>query len=168
MEKMAITTPPPPPVNRSRGEVVAPPASAPRPASATPLLTVPTTLQPSAVAQVQPSVAQSALKTALQAPSELTPEEAPQAERALTASENLELAATAEKLNAAVAIAQRSIQFAVHEETGRTIITVSDKETGEEIRTIPPETLLRVAEHIEEILSDKVDALRGLLINHEV
>ncbi|OUS11606.1 hypothetical protein A9Q89_08620 [Gammaproteobacteria bacterium 53_120_T64] len=86
----------------------------------------------------------------------------------MTASENLELAATAEKLNAAVAIAQRSIQFAVHEETGRTIITVSDKETGEEIRTIPPETLLRVAEHIEEILSDKVDALRGLLINHEV
>jgi flagellar protein FlaG len=41
---------------------------------------------------------------------------------------------------------QRSLQFHVDEESGRTIITVIDKETEEVIRQIPPEEVLTLAE----------------------
>ena len=39
-------------------------------------------------------------------------------------------------------LAQTSIAFSQHEETGRTVIRVSDKDTGEEIRTIPRKSSL--------------------------
>jgi len=41
---------------------------------------------------------------------------------------------------------QRSLQFHVDEDSGRTIITVIDKETDEVIRQIPPEEVLTLAE----------------------
>lgn len=41
---------------------------------------------------------------------------------------------------------QRSLQFHVDEDSGRTIITVIDKETEEVIRQIPPEEVLTLAE----------------------
>ncbi|MEQ8231003.1 MAG: flagellar protein FlaG [Gammaproteobacteria bacterium] len=41
---------------------------------------------------------------------------------------------------------QRSLQFHVDEESGRTIITVIDKQTEEIIRQIPPEEVLSLAE----------------------
>ncbi len=41
---------------------------------------------------------------------------------------------------------QRSLQFHVDEDSGRTIITVIDKETEEIIRQIPPEEVLTLAE----------------------
>lgn len=41
---------------------------------------------------------------------------------------------------------QRALQFHIDENSGRTIITVIDKETDEIIRQIPPEDVLSVAE----------------------
>ncbi|MEQ8662361.1 MAG: flagellar protein FlaG [Gammaproteobacteria bacterium] len=41
---------------------------------------------------------------------------------------------------------QRSLQFHVDEDSGRTIITVIDKQTEEVIRQIPPEEVLSLAE----------------------
>ena len=41
---------------------------------------------------------------------------------------------------------QRSLQFHVDEDSGRTIITVIDKETEEVIRQIPPEEVITLAE----------------------
>jgi len=52
----------------------------------------------------------------------------------------------------------KSLQFSVDESTGRTVIKVVDKDTGEVIKEIPPEETLRLAEKIEEmsgILFDK-------------
>lgn len=50
------------------------------------------------------------------------------------------------------------ISFTIHKETGRTIIKITDKETDELIREIPPEELLDLAAKIHEmvgILFDK-------------
>ena len=44
---------------------------------------------------------------------------------------------------------QRSLQFSVDEHSGRTIITVIDKETEEIIRQIPPEEVVALAEHLD-------------------
>ncbi|OUS10623.1 hypothetical protein A9Q90_00655 [Gammaproteobacteria bacterium 54_18_T64] len=167
MEKLAINTFTPPP-NRPRGEVVAQEVSAQRQENTPPLVSLPAPTAPVAASSAPASAAQAPLEAQLNERENLLAEVQAGADSASVAQEKVELAANVKKLNDAVAIAQRSIQFDVHEETGRTIITVSDKETGEKIRTIPPETLLRVAEHIEEILADKTDALRGLLINQEV
>ncbi len=52
------------------------------------------------------------------------------------------------------------LSFKVHEETGETIVQVTNKETGEVIRQIPPEDLLKLREKLEE--------LRGVLFNGRV
>jgi len=62
-------------------------------------------------------------------------------------------------------LSQTSIAFSQHEETGRTVITVSDKESGEKIRTIPNEDLLAIAAHLEETLSSAEGLQPGLLVS---
>ena len=64
-------------------------------------------------------------------------------------------------------LAQTSIAFSQHEETGRTVITVSDKDTGEEIRTIPSEDFLAIAAHLEEVLDSAEGLKPGLLVSSQ-
>ena len=64
-------------------------------------------------------------------------------------------------------LAQTSVVFSQHEETGRTVITVSDKKSGEEIRTIPSKDFLAIAAHLQEAL-DSSDGLKpGLLVSSQ-
>ncbi|MEZ0121127.1 MAG: flagellar protein FlaG [Candidatus Reddybacter sp.] len=64
-------------------------------------------------------------------------------------------------------LTQTSIAFSQHQETGRTVITVSDRESGEEIRTIPSEDFLAIAAHLQEVL-DSADGLKpGLLVSSQ-
>lgn len=51
----------------------------------------------------------------------------------------------------------RSLQFSLDKELNRTVIKVKNPHTGEVIRQIPDETVLRVAHNIESI--------KGLLVN---
>jgi flagellar protein FlaG len=44
---------------------------------------------------------------------------------------------------------QRSLRFQVDEISGRTVITVLDKETNEVVRQIPPPEFLAVVRHLE-------------------
>jgi len=69
------------------------------------------------------------------------------------------------ELNSFVQNIQRSVEFSVHEETGRSIITVRDKDTGDEIRRFPSEQLLNLAAHIAETLAVPEDRSVGMLIN---
>ena len=46
---------------------------------------------------------------------------------------------------------QKGLQFSVDERLGRQIVTVLNKETGEVIRQIPGEAVLRVANSIEDL-----------------
>lgn len=45
----------------------------------------------------------------------------------------------------------RDLQFTVDEDSGRTVIKVLDTETKEVIRQIPPEELLRIANHLVNV-----------------
>ncbi len=45
---------------------------------------------------------------------------------------------------------QRSLQFSIDERSGRTVITVLDKASGDVIRQIPEEEVLRLADHFDE------------------
>ncbi|OUS16792.1 hypothetical protein A9Q88_06330 [Gammaproteobacteria bacterium 50_400_T64] len=64
-------------------------------------------------------------------------------------------------------LAQTSVVFSQHEETGRTVITVSDKTTGEEIRTIPSEDFLAISAHLEESLASAEGLQPGLLVSSQ-
>ncbi|MGE0485461.1 MAG: flagellar protein FlaG [Gammaproteobacteria bacterium] len=59
------------------------------------------------------------------------------------------LDAVVEDVSRNVQTRQRSLQFSVDERSGRTIITVIDKETDEIIRQIPPEEVVALAEHLD-------------------
>lgn len=72
---------------------------------------------------------------------------------------------TVSELNSFVQNIQRGIQFSVHEETGRSVITVTDKETGDEIRKFPSDQLLIIAEHLAEQLAVPNEWGVGLLVN---
>ena len=45
-----------------------------------------------------------------------------------------------------------NLQFLMHEETGRTMVNVTEQETGKLIRQIPPEQLLDLAAKIDEMI----------------
>lgn len=72
---------------------------------------------------------------------------------------------TVSELNSFVQNIQRGIQFSVQEETGRSIITITDKDTGEEIRRFPSEQALSIAAQIAETLAVPDEASLGLLVN---
>lgn len=62
-----------------------------------------------------------------------------------------------EKLNKNADKFQRDLVFTVHEETGRSVVTVSDAESGKVVRQIPSEETLKLAEKLEEFKSLLVD-----------
>lgn len=72
---------------------------------------------------------------------------------------------TVKELNSFVQNIQRGIQFSVHEETGRSIVTITDKDTGEEIRKFPSEEVLAIAAQISETLAVPDDRAVGLFVN---
>ena len=59
-----------------------------------------------------------------------------------------------EKLNSRVNVAHRNVQFAVDDSTGRTVITLSDSQSGEVIRQIPSDAVLRLVERLSGATSD--------------
>ena len=61
------------------------------------------------------------------------------------------------RLNAELRKNDRSLQFSMDKELNRTVIKVRNPHTGEVIRQIPDEAVLRVAHNIE--------AIKGLLVN---
>lgn len=66
----------------------------------------------------------------------------------------------AEKLNKAVDAFDVQVRFEVHEETGRTVVKVVDRSTGELIRQIPPEQILKISAEIQKLV--------GLLVDEKV
>tara|TARA_R110002095_G_scaffold216405_1_gene213505 strand:+ start:599 stop:1021 length:423 start_codon:yes stop_codon:yes gene_type:complete len=72
---------------------------------------------------------------------------------------------TVSELNSFVQNIQRGIQFSVHEETGHSIITVTDKDSGDVIRSFPSEKVLEIAAYLAENKAQPDEAVRGLLVN---
>lgn len=65
-----------------------------------------------------------------------------------------ELGQAVDSINAHIQNLQRSLQFSVDEELGRTIVKVLDSETEEVIRQIPTEEVLAIAHTIKEMSSE--------------
>ena len=61
-----------------------------------------------------------------------------------------DLAGVVESLNNYLQSVQRELQFSVDDVSGRTIITVMDRENQEVIRQIPPESVLALAGTLRE------------------
>jgi flagellar protein FlaG len=65
-----------------------------------------------------------------------------------------------EGINNQLRIANRSIQFSIDEGSHDIVVRVVDKESGEVIREVPPESVIRLRERMAEI--------SGLLVEEEV
>jgi flagellar protein FlaG len=63
-------------------------------------------------------------------------------------------------INVQLSTMNRSIQFNIDESTHDVVVSVVDKESGEVIRQLPPESLLRLREHMTE--------LSGLIVEENV
>ncbi|KMT66619.1 flagellar protein FlaG [Catenovulum maritimum] len=61
----------------------------------------------------------------------------------------------------------RDLNFSFDEKSQRSIIQVTDKESGDLIRQIPSEEILKLAERIDKLRTDAGKAV-GVLINREV
>ena len=70
------------------------------------------------------------------------------------------LEAAIEKLNQQVERNGRGLNFEIDEKLNRPIITVRSTATGEIVRTIPNEVIIKVAHNIEDI--------KGLLMDHKL
>jgi len=69
--------------------------------------------------------------------------------------------------NRAMEIASFSLQFRIHEESGRVQVKVVDRETEEVLREIPPEYMLKISASIKEMLDD-LHQMVGVLVNEIV
>lgn len=72
-----------------------------------------------------------------------------------------------EALNKFMKSTQRSLQFTLDNDTGRTVIKVLNKETNEIVRQFPPEEILSIAKMITESLDEAVDANTGILLEEQ-
>lgn len=61
-----------------------------------------------------------------------------------------------EQIKAALSTKSSALQFTLDDQTGKTIVRVTDRETGELIRQIPSEEMLEIAK--------AVDKMQGLLL----
>jgi flagellar protein FlaG len=69
-----------------------------------------------------------------------------QTERAQPEGPQLKIEEVAQRIDCYLRSVGRSIEFSIDADSGRTVIMVRDKETGELIRQIPNEEALRLAE----------------------
>ena len=75
----------------------------------------------------------------------------PRAERPVQAPDAAR--AVAKQIEAYLRSNGRSVEFSVDADSGRTIVSVRDKETGELIRQIPGDEVLRIAQAMKELTS---------------
>ncbi len=61
------------------------------------------------------------------------------------------------KMNDVAAVFNTSLIFSVDDNTGRTIITVKDKETDKIIRQIPPENMLKLMHNMKDVMGMLLD-----------
>jgi len=63
-------------------------------------------------------------------------------------------------INNQLKIMNRSIQFSVDDDTHDIVVSLVDKESGKVIRQLPPESVLRLREHMADV--------SGLIVEEEV
>ena len=110
--------------------------------------------------QVNQQIDVAPLKPQQQQDAVLTDGGNPRVEEAAKAANIGALEETAHELTEMMALSHKSIQFQVHEDSGKTVISVTDTLSGEVIRQLPSEEALKLAEKFAE--------MSGLLLKTEV
>jgi flagellar protein FlaG len=80
----------------------------------------------------------------------LEPQSQPQQAQETKAVSKAEVEQAVTKLNDFVQTVQRNLQFNLDDASGKTIITVVDKETSEVVRQIPDDVAIRLAQDLQQ------------------
>jgi len=70
--------------------------------------------------------------------------------------DSADISETVTEINDIIRSVQRDLAFNIDEDSGRTVISVIDSESGELIRQIPSEDLLAIATHLRDFRQDTV------------
>ncbi len=79
--------------------------------------------------------------------------------------EDIELAV--QEVQAFLQVQNRNLAFSIDESTQRSVVTVKDSESGDVIRQIPSEEVLKLAERIKSLQED-IGSSVGVLVNNKV
>lgn len=80
---------------------------------------------------------------------------------------SLELEEAVNKVESFLSSQNRDLSFTIDDETKRTIVTVKESSSGEVIRQIPSEEVLKLASRIQELQEDVGNSV-GVFINSEI
>ena len=80
---------------------------------------------------------------------------------------DVELQEAVAKVESFLKVQNRDLAFSVDENTSRSVVTVKDSTSGEVIRQIPSEEVLKLAERIQDLQQDVGDSV-GVFINNQV
>lgn len=78
-----------------------------------------------------------------------------------------ELESAVSNLNDFVQTVRRDLAFSVDDDSGRTVVTVSDRQSGDVIRQIPSEEVLSIAARVREMGQEELKAAEGLILSAE-
>lgn len=78
-----------------------------------------------------------------------------------------ELANAVAEVESFLKVQNRDLAFSIDEETNRAIVTVKDSQSGDVIRQIPSEEVLKLAEQIQNLQADVSNSV-GVFINKQV
>ncbi len=82
----------------------------------------------------------------------------PAQEQPTESNSRVEMSNAVRSLNESVQNIQRGIEFSIDEESGRSVVKVVDRETGEVIRQLPSEDALAVSRQIKEFVESRQHA----------
>lgn len=79
----------------------------------------------------------------------------------------IELDDAVAKVESFLKVQNRDLAFTIDEDTNRSVVTVKDSKSGDVIRQIPSEEVLKLADRIQELQQDVGDSV-GVFINNQV
>ncbi|QDG37680.1 flagellar protein FlaG [Alteromonas mediterranea] len=82
-------------------------------------------------------------------------------------SNGVELDDAIAKVESFLKVQNRDLAFTIDENTNRSVVTVKDSTSGDVIRQIPSEEVLKLADRIQELQQDVGDSV-GVFINNQV
>ncbi|QJR81820.1 flagellar protein FlaG [Alteromonas pelagimontana] len=89
------------------------------------------------------------------------------ADKEASEGKQLDVETAAQAVEAFLQVQSRNLSFTIDKETQRSVVTVRDSESGNIIRQIPSEEVLKLAERIKELQED-VGSSVGVLLNNRV
>ncbi len=90
-----------------------------------------------------------------------------QADKSKEERNGVELDDAVAKVESFLKVQNRDLAFTIDENTNRSVVTVKDSKSGDVIRQIPSEEVLKLADRIQELQQDVGDSV-GVFINNRV